>query len=442
MRHADHGTFQHAVLRIQQQLQLFGVDVVAARDDQILAAPHDCYIAVRVLHPQIASDEKPVCTQLLCCFLGHVPIALKHIRPAYLNNACLASRQFRAIGITDAQLNIRQRQANGACPPRALIGVGGVHVGFRHAIAFQNPVAGPRLEGRMGISQQRRRARNEQPHSRRQIAVKPRVVQQAGVECRHAHHRGCARHPLDQLVNVQLWQEHHRPARDQHHVCRHEKPVGVEYRQRMQQHVRLCETPQIRQRLGVADQVLLAQHRPFGPARGAGCIEKRRQIVRATRHRIETLGLFVRTGGQRPARRIQRRKCGTRRLRNRLQLGCARRVRHQQLCPAVAHEIGKLRPGIGRVQRQENRARLRAGGIKRQHIGALLHLYCDPVAHIHAEYMQRMGQLCRATHKRGMGDHIAVWQVQEWRVAVCVGCKHRVIKRVVHGLASVRFSLP
>ena len=124
MRHADHGAFQHAGLFVQHQLDFLGIDVVAARNDQILAPAHDADIAVGVDLAQIAGDEKPVVAQFGGGFLGHLPIALEHVRPAHLDHADLALRQGRAgVGVGDLQLDPRQRKAHGARAAFAVIGV-------------------------------------------------------------------------------------------------------------------------------------------------------------------------------------------------------------------------------------------------------------------------------------------------------------------------------
>ncbi|MEI2776032.1 MAG: hypothetical protein V9G19_08685 [Tetrasphaera sp.] len=60
VRHADDGGFQHAGNRVDLGLNLFGIDVVAAGDDQILAAPDDVDIAALVDTAQVAGDEEAV----------------------------------------------------------------------------------------------------------------------------------------------------------------------------------------------------------------------------------------------------------------------------------------------------------------------------------------------------------------------------------------------
>ncbi len=63
VRHADHGAFQYSGLIIENQLDLFGVNVVTARDDKILVATNDMDVAIVVDAAQITGDEKAVVAQ-------------------------------------------------------------------------------------------------------------------------------------------------------------------------------------------------------------------------------------------------------------------------------------------------------------------------------------------------------------------------------------------
>ena len=112
VRQADHGAFGDAGDGVQQHLDLFGIDVVTAGDDQILGAADDGDIAVCVDLPQITGDEPAVGAQILGGFVGHLPVAGKDVRAAHLDHA-----------IHQPQFHPRQRKADRAGPPRAVIGV-------------------------------------------------------------------------------------------------------------------------------------------------------------------------------------------------------------------------------------------------------------------------------------------------------------------------------
>ena len=144
---------------VQHLLDLFGIDVVAAGYDQILAASDDLHIAVFVNQPQIAGDKEPVRAQFSGGFFGHLPIALENIRAAYLNNANLSLRQgLSGFGVANLELDTRQRRAHRAPASRSVIGVRRVHIGLRHPVAFQNAVTCAFFELLVGFRQQRRRA--------------------------------------------------------------------------------------------------------------------------------------------------------------------------------------------------------------------------------------------------------------------------------------------
>ena len=60
VRRADHRRFLHAGLLVEQHLDLLRIDVVAARDHQVLGAADDRDIAVGIDLAEIAGDEEAV----------------------------------------------------------------------------------------------------------------------------------------------------------------------------------------------------------------------------------------------------------------------------------------------------------------------------------------------------------------------------------------------
>jgi hypothetical protein len=96
MGKADHGAFHDAGNVVDQAFDLFGIDVIAARDHQILVAPDDAQIAVIADLAQIAGDEEPVLAEFRGGLFRHLPIALKDVGAAHLDGADLALRQRRA----------------------------------------------------------------------------------------------------------------------------------------------------------------------------------------------------------------------------------------------------------------------------------------------------------------------------------------------------------
>ena len=60
MRHADDGALDDAGERVDLALDLLRIDVVAAGDDEVLAAPDDVDVAARVDLAEVAGDEEAV----------------------------------------------------------------------------------------------------------------------------------------------------------------------------------------------------------------------------------------------------------------------------------------------------------------------------------------------------------------------------------------------
>ena len=89
------------------------------------------------------------------------------------------------------------------------IGIGGVHIGFRHAITLQNPLPGSRFERNMSFRQQWRTTRDKQAKVLHHICGEPRVVQQARIESRHAHHAVGVGYCRDNAVNIESRLKNH-----------------------------------------------------------------------------------------------------------------------------------------------------------------------------------------------------------------------------------------
>ena len=304
VRAADHRGFDDAGQGVDFGFDLLRIDVEAAGDDEILGAPDNVNIALRVDLADIAGDEKPVRAKLGLGLLRHTPIAAEHVRTLDLDDADVSVRQDPpGLRVGDAQADARQRKADGAGNASAIVGIGCIHAGFGHTIAFENGMARLFLKFTMGFRQQRRRPGNEQAHMLRRLTRQFRVSHKPGIERRHAHHRGGARQQRHDLVGVEFWQEDHRPARQHHRVRGDEQAVGVVDRQRMQQHVAVAEAPVVDQRQRIGGQVAVAEHRALRPAGGAGSVKDRGKIIRFAGH----IGKI----GGRGARRVHQRTAAT-----------------------------------------------------------------------------------------------------------------------------------
>ncbi len=90
MRSADHRALSHARDRLDRSLNFGRVDIVAARDDEILGASDNVGVALLINVPEVARDEEAVVAELFLGLLGHPPVTLEHIGAADLNHADLA----------------------------------------------------------------------------------------------------------------------------------------------------------------------------------------------------------------------------------------------------------------------------------------------------------------------------------------------------------------
>ena len=338
--------------------------------------------------------------------------------------------------VTDAQIDARQGQADCAGAAVAVIGVGGVHVGFGHAIALQNPVPGAGRPVAVGFGQQRGRAGNEQANIGGQGRVKPGIIQKAGVKCRHSHHRGGMWHLVKQCNGVELRQEYHGSTRQQGHIRSDKQPMRVENRQGMQQDIPVSKAPCIHQNLCIRQQVALGQHRPFGPTCGAAGIQDRGQISFDTGNRRKPVGLPLGQTGQRTgAVMIQRLNLRPMPGGDFGQSGGLGGGGQQQCGPGMADEIIHFGGGIGRIQRQKHQPGLHTGGINRQRGTGLFHLHRHPVTRGQAQTAQRMGEPGGQRQKRRMGQNRPIGPAQKRSVPLGMAAKKLVIKRVWHGLA-------
>src|SRR5690606_7163615 len=90
VRHAHQRAFGHPGHFVDVALDFGRVHVVAAADDQVLAAAHDAHVVALVYPAHVAGLEPAVGRELLGRFLGHAPVALEHVGALHLDVADLA----------------------------------------------------------------------------------------------------------------------------------------------------------------------------------------------------------------------------------------------------------------------------------------------------------------------------------------------------------------
>ena len=224
-------------------------------------------------------------------------------------------------------------------------------------------MAGARLKLGMCVGQQGGRARDEQPHMRRQRRIKAGFGKKPGVKRRHAHHHGGPWQQAQNGLRIKPRQKDHLRAAEQSDVRGDEQAVGVKDRQGMQQHVAVGKAPQIGQHAGVGQQVALRQHRPLGPPRGTRGVQDRGKVVR-------------------PAILHHHRACLIRHE-------CFK-LSHRQIATdkhprgRVIQKIPHLGGFVSGIQRQENRPNRHGSAVNRQSFGRFGNLHRHPVALDHA----------------------------------------------------------
>src|SRR6185436_17541595 len=114
IRDTDHRRLGHAGNSVENQLDLPGIDVVAAADDQVLGAADDGEIALAVECADIAGAEVTVLCKFLARFLRHAPVTRKHVFTLDLDRAHGAGFH-RPVALTgDSHGYSRQRETHRA----------------------------------------------------------------------------------------------------------------------------------------------------------------------------------------------------------------------------------------------------------------------------------------------------------------------------------------
>jgi hypothetical protein len=171
-------------------------------------------------------------------------------------------------------------------------------------------VPGPQPEIVERLRQERRRARNEEPHRPAIVGAERRQREKPRVESRHAHHRRGARQQSANFVGVELREPKHPRARQQRAVARDEQPVHVIDRQRMQQDIAAGEAPELNQRQRIAREVAMGEHRALGSTGRPRRVEDRRHVVGLRYDRVKGLRMVGRPIEQRSRAARERQHLG------------------------------------------------------------------------------------------------------------------------------------
>jgi hypothetical protein len=174
------------------------------------------------------------------------------------------------------------------------------------------------------------------------------------------------------------------------------------------------EAPVLRQRPRVRQQVVLRQHRALRPAGRAGGIEESRKVTaiavdggKLRRHPLRRRGQAAGPVG------VERFGLGRQAVGDRGERRARGLVADHHARAAVLYEIGQLIDRVGGVERQEDDARLRTGGIEREGFRRFVDLCRQPVAGRKAGPGQGMGEARRIGEERGVGPFRTVGELQE-----------------------------
>ena len=199
---------------------------------------------------------------------------------------------------------------------------------------------------------------------------------------------------------------------------RHEQPVHMEDRQRVQQHVARHETPVDVQRLGVGGDVAVGDHGALGAPGRAGGIDERRKIVGLAlggsaqgplaRRQLAEGAAAVRRHGQQRAHLVGGR-CG-------LDLGDALGRGDDDLGLGVADEILELGRRVGGVERVVDGADLEGRKVEVDAGKRLLDLRHDTIAGLQPERLQCRRGTSDLIEQLGVGQDAPVGRLERGRV--------------------------
>ena len=409
MGHADDGGFGHRIELVDERFHLLWIDVVATGNDQIPRPPDDRQPPFGIHDAQVAGDEIAVGAEFLGGLLGLAPVALEDVLAAHLDAAHFARWQRLAPLPCDPGFHARQGEAHSARNPVAMQRVGGVDDGLRHAVALQNAVPGSGLPSVEGSLRQRCGAADEHPHPTAVPAVEVRILQQAGVEGRHAHHhRGFGEVLLD-CPHIETGQENRRGTAQQGAVQGDEQAMHMEQRQGVQQHVVVPPAPTPAQGFGIGANVVVGQHRALGAARGAGGVNQGGQVIAiALGHVKAGLG---RVHGLHEASTVaaQRQHGPATLLIRRVR---AHRIPHEQPRFRVSKKVRHFSGSVSRIERHIDTSCLKSCQVQGHGLGHLANLGKHPVTRRHASFNKHRGQAGSSLGQIGVGPQSPIGHAQ------------------------------
>src|SRR5437899_9392400 len=148
VRYSYYGGFRNAGLLFQELLDLAGIDVEAAGDDQVALAALQRVVAILRTYCHVAGAEITVGEAFFAS-----PIAGGDVRTADVQ-----------LAVDQLDRHTWQREAYRPGAALSDVWIGGIHERLGHAVALQDHMSEKRLELFQNLRRQRGRTRHEQPH--------------------------------------------------------------------------------------------------------------------------------------------------------------------------------------------------------------------------------------------------------------------------------------
>ena len=239
VRHCHDRRLGDGRVLVEHLLDLAGIDVVAAADDQVLLAIDDEEVAVLVDLREVTGVE-PAAAHRLGRRVGTLPVALHHVRALDDDLPHLALRDLLVVLVEDLHLDVADRRADRA---GLALAVGVVEGCDRRGLAQPVPLQDLRAELSVERAQhldRQRRAAGDADAQRGRVGPLPlRHREHRVVHRRHAEEdaHAVALHDRQRLGRVEARQQRQARAAHQARVHRRRLPEAVEQRQRTEDHV-------------------------------------------------------------------------------------------------------------------------------------------------------------------------------------------------------------
>ena len=323
-------------------------------------------------------------------------------------SAVNSSRERPSLVVGHAHRYAGQGLPGGAAAALALVGVGGDHAGFGHAVALKYGVAAAAAEFVEGVEQQWRRSGDEQSHAAADVPVEPWLGEQPRVERGHAHHGGGARHIPDQRLGVEPAVQQDARAGEQDGVHGDKKPVHMEDRQRVDEHVVRGEAPEFAQHLRIRGEIAVGHHCALGPPGGPGGVDDHRQIALGA--------LAVGESGRRaghgiaeaaPARIVEGEQVLDAMGAGEVAEQSGRfRAAHHHARFGVAEEVAEFALLVSGIERQIAQPRAQRAQVQEQGLGRLVDLRRYPIAGLQAQPGEKGGEARRLALEVGVAERL------------------------------------